>query len=141
MRLPADPNEYSLFFANCHHQYQVSMNVHTEMYNMEGDVKDFLPAGWSFLKPYLQEREKKVLMIVIPLQVFANIASIVIDETVTAYKYKWVSNCAEEAVSLAFYIFIFYKFQPVDKNPYFVIDDEEEEAVALATLRDEDFDI
>lgn len=310
-----DPNEYSLFFANCHHQYQVSMNVHTEMYNMEGDVKDFLPAGqtqlpklyfcffllylaffgvwiyacvkqrvtvhrihvlmcallllkalnlvceaedksyvkrygtahgwdiafyifgffkgimlftlivligtgWSFLKPYLQEREKKVLMIVIPLQVFANIASIVIDETgpstkdwftwqqafllidiicccaiifpivwsiktlretsktdgkaaknlakltlfrqfyivvvsylyftrivvyalttVTAYKYKWVSNCADEAVTLAFYIFIFYKFQPVDKNPYFVIDDDEEEAVALAALRDEDFEL
>jgi hypothetical protein len=37
--------------------------------------------GWSFLKPYLQEREKNVLMIVIPLQVFANIASIVIAET------------------------------------------------------------
>uniref|UniRef100_A0A5K1FC86 GOST seven transmembrane domain-containing protein n=1 Tax=Nymphaea colorata TaxID=210225 RepID=A0A5K1FC86_9MAGN len=36
---------------------------------------------WSFLKPYLQDREKKVLMIVIPLQVVANIAHIVLDET------------------------------------------------------------
>ncbi|CAI9273345.1 unnamed protein product [Lactuca saligna] len=37
--------------------------------------------GWSFLKPFLQEKEKKVLMIVIPLQVLANIASTVIGET------------------------------------------------------------
>ncbi|KAF5734950.1 Lung seven transmembrane receptor family protein [Tripterygium wilfordii] len=37
--------------------------------------------GWSFLKPYLQDKEKKVLMIVIPLQVVANIAQVVIDET------------------------------------------------------------
>uniref|UniRef100_A0A0C9QTU1 TSA: Wollemia nobilis Ref_Wollemi_Transcript_10101_1950 transcribed RNA sequence n=1 Tax=Wollemia nobilis TaxID=56998 RepID=A0A0C9QTU1_9CONI len=315
-----DPNEYSLFYANCRHQYQVSMNVHTEMYNMEvsgikgSEIKDFLPAGqtqlpklyycffllylvflgfwiyecvkqkatlhrihmlmcallllkalnlvceaedksyvkrtgtahgwdiafyifgflkgimlftlivligtgWSFLKPYLQEREKRVLMIVIPLQVFANIASIVIDETgpstkdwftwkqafllidiicccaiifpivwsirslreasktdgkaaknlakltlfrqfyivvvsylyftrivvfalttVTDYKYKWVSSCADEAVTLAFYIFIFYKFRPVERNPYFVLDDEEEEA-AQVILRDEEFEL
>lgn len=311
-----DANEYSLFFANCHTQYRVSMNVHTKMYNLEGNVKDFLPAGqtqlpslyfcffflyaiflgvwiyvcvkqratvhrihvlmcalllfkalnlicvaedklhvkrtgtahgwdiafyvfgffkgillftvivligtgWSFLKPYLQEREKNVLMIVIPLQVFANIASIVIAETgpstkdwftweqafllidivcccaiifpivwsiknlreasktdgkaarnlakltlfrqfyivvvsylyftrivvyalitITAYKYRWVSNGAEEAVSLAFYIFTFYKFQPVDKNPYLVLDEEEEEAAAqMVALQDEDFDL
>ncbi|KAH9291335.1 hypothetical protein KI387_043473 [Taxus chinensis] len=37
--------------------------------------------GWSILKPFLQEKEKRVLMIVIPLQVFANIAAAVIDIT------------------------------------------------------------
>lgn len=37
--------------------------------------------GWSFLKPYLQGKEKKVLMIVIPLQVLANIATVVTGET------------------------------------------------------------
>ncbi|KAF7133048.1 hypothetical protein RHSIM_Rhsim09G0209100 [Rhododendron simsii] len=37
--------------------------------------------GWSFLKPYLQDKEKKVLMIVIPLQVIANVAQVVIDES------------------------------------------------------------
>ncbi|KAI5435226.1 Protein CANDIDATE G-PROTEIN COUPLED REPTOR 7 [Lathyrus oleraceus] len=37
--------------------------------------------GWSFLKPFLQDREKKVSMIVIPLQVLANLASVVIGET------------------------------------------------------------
>lgn len=37
--------------------------------------------GWSFLKPYLQGKEKKVLMIVIPLQVLENIATVVLGET------------------------------------------------------------
>lgn len=37
--------------------------------------------GWSFLKPYLQDKEKKVLMVVIPLQVVANIAQVGLDET------------------------------------------------------------
>ncbi|CAI5469640.1 unnamed protein product [Closterium sp. Yama58-4] len=37
--------------------------------------------GWSVLKPYLQDKEKKVILIVIPLQVFANIATIILDES------------------------------------------------------------
>ncbi|RWR88912.1 protein GPR107-like protein [Cinnamomum micranthum f. kanehirae] len=37
--------------------------------------------GWSFIKPFLQDKEKKVLMIVIPLQVVANIAQVAIDES------------------------------------------------------------
>lgn len=37
--------------------------------------------GWSFLKPHLQDREKKVLMVVIPLQVVANVAQVAIDES------------------------------------------------------------
>ncbi|XP_043701652.1 protein CANDIDATE G-PROTEIN COUPLED RECEPTOR 7-like [Telopea speciosissima] len=175
--------------------------------------------GWSFLKPFLQEREKKVLMIVIPLQVLANLASVVIGETgpfikdwvtwnqvfllvdivccfaiifpivwsirslretsktdgkaaknlakltlfrqfyivvigylyftrivvfalrtISAYKYQWVSSAAEETASLAFYLVIFYMFQPIEKNEYFVLDEEEEEA-AEAALRDEEFEL
>ncbi|KAL0344585.1 UNVERIFIED_CONTAM: protein CANDIDATE G-PROTEIN COUPLED RECEPTOR 7 [Sesamum radiatum] len=112
--------------------------------------------GWSFLKPVLQEREKKVLMIVIPLQVLANIASIVIGETGPFIK-DWVtwnqclpyaqslristsgSNAAEEIANLAFYVVMFYMFRPVDKNGYFVLD-EDEEAAELA-LRDEEFEL
>ncbi|KAG1365724.1 protein GPR107 [Cocos nucifera] len=175
--------------------------------------------GWSFLKPFLQEKEKKVLMIVIPLQVIANIASIVIGETgpfirdwvtwnqvfllidvicccavlfpiiwsirslretsktdgkaarnlaklslfrqfyivvigylyftrivvyalktIASYKYRWVSVAVEETASLAFYIFMFYMFRPVERNQYFVLDDEEEEA-AEAALREEEFEL
>ncbi|POO02448.1 Lung seven transmembrane receptor-like [Trema orientale] len=309
------PNEYSLFFANCAPETSVSMNVRTEVFNLEPDnSKDFLSAGltqlpslfflfflayivflgfwiyvlytnkrsvhrihflmgglllmkalnlicaaedkhyvkvtgtphgwdvlfyifqfirvvllftvivligtgWSFLKPFLQEKEKKVLMIVIPLQVLANVASVVIGETgpfikdwvtwnqvflfvdiicccaiifpivwsirslretsktdgkaarnlakltlfrqfyivvigylyftrivvfalktIAAYKYQWVSNAAEEIASLAFYIVMFYMFRPVEKNEYFVLDEEEEEAAEMA-LKDDEFEL
>nr|DAD27800.1 TPA_asm: hypothetical protein HUJ06_029268 [Nelumbo nucifera] len=276
-----DPNEYSLFFANCAPQSQVTMTVRTEIYNLDNGVKDYLPAvhrihllmaalllikalnlicaavdkhyvkisgtphgwdvlfylfqflrvvllftviiligtGWSFLKPFLQEREKKVLMIVIPLQVLANLASVVIGETgpfikdwvtwnqvfllvdiicccaiifpivwsirslretsktdgkaarnlakltlfrkfyvlvigylyftrivvfalrtISAYKYQWVSNAAEETASLVFYLVMFYMFRPVERNEYFVLDEEEEEA-AQAALMDQEFEL
>ncbi|KAG6465971.1 hypothetical protein ZIOFF_076196 [Zingiber officinale] len=46
--------------------------------------------GWSFLKPYLQDREKKVLMAIIPLQVVANIAQVAIDES-GRYSSDWVT--------------------------------------------------
>ncbi|XP_052175903.1 protein CANDIDATE G-PROTEIN COUPLED RECEPTOR 7-like [Diospyros lotus] len=180
------PGEYSLFFANCAAESKVTMDVHTEVYNLDdGGVKDYLSAGrtqlpsifflfslcylaflslwiyicltnkrsvhrihilmaglllmkalnlicaaedmhyvkvtgtphgwdvlfyffqfirvvllftvivligtgWSFLKPFLQEKEKKVLMIVIPLQVLANVASVVIGETGPFIK-DWVT--------------------------------------------------
>ncbi|KAI3520204.1 hypothetical protein L1887_09477 [Cichorium endivia] len=175
--------------------------------------------GWSFLKPFLQEKEKKVLMIVIPLQVIANIASIVIGETgpfienwvnwnqllllvdlicccaillpifwsirslretsktdgkaarilaklslfkqfyvlvigylyftrlvvyslktISAYKFEWVANGAEEVASLGFYIVMFHMFRPVDKNEYFLID-EEEEMEAERTLQEDEFQL
>ncbi|XP_074567930.1 protein CANDIDATE G-PROTEIN COUPLED RECEPTOR 7-like [Curcuma longa] len=46
--------------------------------------------GWSFLKPYLQDREKRVIMAVIPLQVVANIAQVAIDES-GPYSGDWVT--------------------------------------------------
>ncbi|CAM0903871.1 unnamed protein product [Alopecurus aequalis] len=163
--------------------------------------------GWSFLKPYLQERERNVVMIIIPLQVIENIASAMIGETgpagrdwlawnqifllvdvvcccavffpiiwsirnlreasktdgkaarnlkkltlfkqfylvvvgylyftriavsafaaVLSYRYQWVVNVSVEMASLAFYAFVFYNFQPVERNPYLYVADEEEEA-------------
>lgn len=176
--------------------------------------------GWSFLKPYLQDKEKKVLMIVIPLQVVANIAQVVIDETgpfsqdwftwkqvfllvdvvcccavlfpivwsiknlreaartdgkaavnlmkltlfrqyyivvicyiyftrvvvyaletITSYKYLWTSVVAAELATLAFYVFTGYKFRPEAHNPYFAIDDEEEEAAAEALKLEDEFEL
>ncbi|GAV88895.1 Lung_7-TM_R domain-containing protein [Cephalotus follicularis] len=176
--------------------------------------------GWSFLKPYLQDKEKKVLMIVIPLQIVANIAQVVIDETgpygqdlitwkqvfllvdvvcccavlfpivwsiknlreaartdgkaavnlmkltlfrqyyivvicyiyftrvvvyaletITSYKYLWTSLVAGELATLAFYVFTGYKFRPEAHNPYFVIDDEEEEAAAEALKLEDEFEL
>ncbi|GAB4858104.1 hypothetical protein Ancab_016006 [Ancistrocladus abbreviatus] len=176
--------------------------------------------GWSFLKPYLQDREKKVLMIVIPLQVVANIAQVAIDErgpygqdwvtwkqvfllvdvicccavlfpivwsiknlreaartdgkaavnlmkltlfrqyyivvicyiyftrvvvyaleTITSYRYLWTSVVAGELATLAFYVFTGYKFKPEVHNPYFAIDDEEEEAAAEQLKLEDEFEL
>eukprot|EP00198_Chlamydomonas_reinhardtii_P007568 XP_001696905.1 G protein-coupled seven transmembrane receptor [Chlamydomonas reinhardtii] len=36
--------------------------------------------GWSYMKPFLGEKEARIIMIVIPLQVFANIAIVITDE-------------------------------------------------------------
>eukprot|EP00257_Ricinus_communis_P017964 XP_015576536.1 protein GPR107 [Ricinus communis] len=310
-----DPDEYSLVFGNCQPEFEVSMYVHTEMYNLKYGVKDFLPAGqthlprlyfiffliyacflglwificikqrptvdkihlimgalllvkalkmicasedkmyvsrtgtphgwdvafyifgffkgimlftviiligtgWSFLKPYLQEREKNVLMIVIPLQVLENIAYVVISETGPAtkdwmtwnqmfllidvicccavffpiiwsirslreasktdgkaarnlqkltlfkqfyifvvgylyftrivvssigalldYRFQWIMNALAEGASLVFYVFVFYNFQPIERNPYLVIDDEEESAASQILQEDDSFEL
>lgn len=171
--------------------------------------------GWSILKPYLQDREKNVLMFVIPLQVLENIASVVIGETGPAtkgwfrwneifliidvvcccivifpivwsirslveasktdgkaarnvekltlfkqfyivvilylyftrvvvstigamvnYRFEWVAVAAAEGASLVFYLFIFINFQPIEKNPYFEIDDDFEEGSSAHILED-----
>eukprot|EP00759_Apiculatamorpha_spiralis_P043021 PhF_6_TR40710/c0_g1_i1/m.61213 len=40
-----------------------------------------LGTGWSFLKPFLSDRDKKVLMLILPMQMIVNITIAVIDET------------------------------------------------------------
>ncbi|GBG65182.1 hypothetical protein CBR_g49976 [Chara braunii] len=176
--------------------------------------------GWSFLKPFLQDRDKKVILIVIPLQVFANIAATIVEEYTPAakgwftwrdifhlidiiccctillpivwsikhlreasrtdgkaarnmiklslfrqfyvmvvsyiyftrivvyllrntvsYHYTWVSDLADNAATLIFYILTGYIFRPVERNPYFVLDDEEEEAAVQMALKDDEFDL
>ncbi|KAJ0971176.1 hypothetical protein J5N97_019135 [Dioscorea zingiberensis] len=176
--------------------------------------------GWSFVKPYLQGKEKKVLMVVIPLQILANAAQVELDETgkfapgwvtwrqvfllvdvicccavlfpivwsiknlreaartdgkaavnlmklmlfrqyyvvvicyiyftrvvvyalstITSYRYSWTSIVVAELANLAFYVFTGYKFRPEAHNPYFVIDDEEEEAAAEALKLDDEFEL
>ncbi|GFH12190.1 uncharacterized protein HaLaN_07828 [Haematococcus lacustris] len=42
--------------------------------------------GWSYMKPFLGDKEKRILMVVIPLQVFANIAIIITEEESPAIK-------------------------------------------------------
>ncbi|PWZ11240.1 Protein GPR107 [Zea mays] len=175
--------------------------------------------GWSFLKPFLQDKEKKVLMLVIPLQVAANIAAAVVGETgpflqgwvtwnqiflfvdvacccavlfpvvwsmrslressktdgkaartlaklmlfrqfyvvvigylyftriivyalrtITNYKYRWVSVAAEEVSSMAFYMFMFYMFRPAERNQYFALDEDDEEAAEMV-LREQEFEL
>ncbi|PSC67979.1 G -coupled seven transmembrane receptor [Micractinium conductrix] len=39
-----------------------------------------LATGWSYMKPFISDKEKKLLMVVIPLQAIANVAIIYLDE-------------------------------------------------------------
>jgi hypothetical protein len=62
-------------------------------------------------------------------------------ETITSYKYLWTSVVAGELATLAFYFFTGYKFKPEAHNPYFVVDDEEEEAAAEALKLEDEFEL
>ncbi|MEW5299527.1 MAG: hypothetical protein WDW36_002536 [Sanguina aurantia] len=42
--------------------------------------------GWSYMKPFLGDREKRILLVVVPLQVFANIAIVITEEESPAVK-------------------------------------------------------
>jgi hypothetical protein len=48
---------------------------------------------------------------------------------------------AGELATLAFYVFTGYKFKPEAHNPYFVVDDEEEEAAAEALKLEDEFEL
>eukprot|EP00291_Cryptomonas_curvata_P022974 CAMPEP_0172171972 /NCGR_PEP_ID=MMETSP1050-20130122/12188_1 /TAXON_ID=233186 /ORGANISM="Cryptomonas curvata, Strain CCAP979/52" /LENGTH=434 /DNA_ID=CAMNT_0012843461 /DNA_START=54 /DNA_END=1358 /DNA_ORIENTATION=- len=40
-----------------------------------------LGTGWSFIKPFLADRDKRILLVVLPLQVVVNTAMVVVEET------------------------------------------------------------
>jgi hypothetical protein len=44
--------------------------------------------GWSFIKPFLSDKDKKIFLVVIPLQILDNIAMIIIEETAPGSQ-KW----------------------------------------------------
>ena len=46
-----------------------------------------LGSGWSLLRPLLTDRDRKILLLLIPLQLVVNIALIVLDETSEGNKY------------------------------------------------------
>jgi hypothetical protein len=58
--------------------------------------------GWSFIKPFLSDKDKKIFLVVIPLQILDNIAMIVIEETAPGSQkwFTWVGClvCAEALV-------------------------------------------
>ncbi|KAL6077122.1 G protein-coupled receptor 107 [Balamuthia mandrillaris] len=37
--------------------------------------------GWAFIKPYLSEKDKKIFLVVIPLQILSNVAMVILEET------------------------------------------------------------
>uniref|UniRef100_A0A0D9WHE1 Uncharacterized protein n=1 Tax=Leersia perrieri TaxID=77586 RepID=A0A0D9WHE1_9ORYZ len=61
-------------------------------------------------------------------------------KTIASYQFRWVSVLAEEVATLAFYLFMFYTFRPAERNKYFSLDEDEEEACEMV-LREEEFEL
>jgi len=69
------------------HDWRIAFYVFTAFRSLTlFTVVIMIATGWSFLKPFLAEKEKNVLMLVLPLQVIANIATVVLDENTPAAK-------------------------------------------------------
>ncbi|XWS57781.1 hypothetical protein CRYUN_Cryun09bG0202600 [Craigia yunnanensis] len=54
------------------------------------------------------------------------------------YRLEWLITVLEEGASFVFYAFIFYNFQKIEKNPYLLINDEEENGAAAQMLEEDD---
>ncbi|KAK7345638.1 hypothetical protein VNO77_16246 [Canavalia gladiata] len=52
-------------------------------------------------------------------------------KTFLDYKYRWVSNLAEETVAFAFCVVMLYMFRPMEKEEYFLIDAKEEHVAEI----------
>ncbi|KAK8503839.1 hypothetical protein V6N13_021622 [Hibiscus sabdariffa] len=64
--------------------------------------------GWSQLKPYLQGKVNKILMIVIPLQVAANIARVILVETPSFDSPRFAWKMGFAVVDIACYFPVFF---------------------------------
>lgn len=63
--------------------------------------------GWAFIKPFLAEKDKNIFLVVIPLQILANIAIIVLEETAPGSQgwFTWVTRPVfEECTILLIYV-------------------------------------
>lgn len=56
-------------------------------------VVALIGTGWAFIKPFLNERDRNVFLIVIPLQIISNIALIIVEETAPGSRswFAWIS--------------------------------------------------
>ncbi|GJQ79418.1 hypothetical protein Trydic_g16277 [Trypoxylus dichotomus] len=143
---------YNLYFHSCPNYipnnevvYDFSMEI------VEENAGSYLSAGWTFIKHVLAPRDKRLFMAIIPLQVLANMAEIILEESEEgAREYRawqdvfilvdllccgfilfpvvWSIRHLEEASQTDG-----YKFRPAAHNPYFTLpsDDEEEEDEVL----------
>uniref|UniRef100_A0A8W7PKU8 GOST seven transmembrane domain-containing protein n=1 Tax=Anopheles coluzzii TaxID=1518534 RepID=A0A8W7PKU8_ANOCL len=111
--------------------------------------------GWTFIKHILADKDKKLFMIVIPLQVLANVAEIIIAESdegdkeygtwrnifmlvdllccgailfpviTVAFQYAWLDEMFKEMATYVFFVLTGYKFRPVSQHPYFSLHGED----------------
>ncbi|XP_071519774.1 protein GPR107 [Panulirus ornatus] len=84
---------FSLLFHGVNYHFIQTQGVHMEawavmyyiMHLLKGallfTVLALIGSGWAFIKDILSSKERKIFMIIIPLQIIANVASIIVEET------------------------------------------------------------
>ncbi|KAG2470630.1 RYDEN protein, partial [Polypterus senegalus] len=87
--------------------------------------------GWAFVKYILSDKEKKIFMIVIPLQIvcyiyFTRIIAILLKVTVP-FQWQWFYELLVEVSTLVFFVLTGYKFRPASNNPYLQLPQDEED--------------
>lgn len=83
---------------------------------------------------------KQFYIVVVGYLYFTRVVAYALGSAIS-YRYEWVVTTGLEGASLAFYGFIFYNFQLIEKNPYFVINDEEETAATQELEDDDSFEL
>jgi cell division protein FtsW (lipid II flippase) len=64
--------------------------------------------GWTFIKSYLNDKDKKILLVVIPLQVLANIAMIVVGESSPGSQ-QWLTWVFSQTINISIFSSILTK--------------------------------
>ncbi|XP_069946922.1 protein GPR107 isoform X2 [Cherax quadricarinatus] len=84
---------FSLLFHGVNYHFIQTEGVHMEawavmyyiMHLLKGallfTVLALIGSGWAFIKHVLSSKERKIFMIIIPLQIIANVATIIVEET------------------------------------------------------------
>ena len=56
-------------------------------------IVTLLGTGWSFFKPFLSDKDKKIILVVIPLQILDNVAMVVVgtEDPGNVMWFAWVS--------------------------------------------------
>ncbi|XP_066959578.1 protein GPR107 isoform X2 [Macrobrachium rosenbergii] len=84
---------FSLFFHGVNYHFIQTNGVHMEawavmyyiMHLLKGallfTILALIGSGWAFIKHVLSSKERKIFMIIIPLQIIANVATIIVEET------------------------------------------------------------
>jgi hypothetical protein len=59
-------------------------------------------AGWTLLKPFLSDRERRIILVVLPLQLVANVAVVVVNEMLPGAQgwVTWISASMSPSLSL-----------------------------------------
>ncbi|KFO34374.1 Protein GPR107 [Fukomys damarensis] len=78
--------------------------------------------GWAFIEHILSDKDKKIFMIVIPLQDHR-----LPPDAGRPFQWKWLHQLLDEMATLVFFVLTGHKFRPASDNPYLQLSQEDED--------------